>query len=303
MKSIVLKKRWSKSNTKFTKRQKEQFEKLLDDPFSCSKLDKRNNNLIHLAVICDEPKYVEKALHIEGLLEEKNAWGFTPYELARMLGREECIEVISPRKKVSIVLKKGAKTHKLNEKEYTKYTKVKYIPDLRFDNITIIESVLRRCKRALKNKDITREHKWRGAYYGKDIENNHIAPFRIEWISRMMGYGLFSSRPIKKGTFVTEYVGHLRKYHTKLDQKNSYCFEYLIADKFDTPFVIDAKDEGNFARYVNHDEDGNLSPIAVYHQGIMRVILKADRDIKAGEQLCYNYGPDYWASREDPADL
>lgn len=303
MKSIVLKKNWFKSNTKFTERQKKKFLDLLKDPEPSQRLDRQKNNLLHLAVICNEAKLLKKAMHLKELLNQENGLGFTPLALARMLGRDECIGVIAPRKRIMIKLIKNGKKHNFTEEGYTKFTKVKYIPDLRFDNITILQSVVRRCKRALKKKEITRQHKWRGTYYGKDIEANNIAPIRIEWISRMMGYGLFADKPIKKGTFITEYVGNLRKFNSKKDEKNSYCFEYLIADKYDTPFVIDAKSEGNLARYVNHDDDGNLSPIAVYHQGIMRVVLKADRNIKKDEQLCYDYGPDYWAKREDPAEL
>lgn len=303
MLSIIKKKRWTKSNTSFTKKQKAQVDTLLKEGKSLKKLDRDKNNLLHLAIICNELAYVKTALKIDDLVDEENALGFTPKDLAIMLGRKEILSLFRKEKPRTFKVVKNKKRLTLNQKEFEKFFQLSFYPDLRFANIAILNWIVKRCNRSVKKKEMTREQKWLGKYYDSEIEAGHTADVRIEFISNMMGYGLFAEKKIKKKAFIAEYVGIVRKYNFDSDYKNAYCFEYMIADIHDTPFIIDAKDSGNIARFVNHDPKGNVTPTAVYHKGVMRVVLQANREIKKDEQLCYDYGPEYWAEREDPADL
>lgn len=301
--SIIKKKRWTKSNTSFTKKQKIQVDRLLKENKPLTNLDKDKNNLLHLAVICNELLYVKTALKIEGLIDEENKLGFTPKDLALFLGREKIIPLIQKEKKHQFKVLKNGKRLLLNQKEFEKYFDLSFYTDLRFANIAILNWIVKRCSRAVKKNDMTRQQKWLGKYYATEIESGKTADVRIEFISSMMGYGLFADKKIKKKAFIAEYVGLVRKYNFDKDYKNAYCFEYMIADVFDTPFIIDAKDSGNIARFVNHDPKGNVTPVAIYYKGMMRVILQANKDISKDEQICYDYGSDYWADREDPSSL
>lgn len=303
MHSIIDKKRWTKANTGFTERQRYKFSALLDDIELCKNLDREKNNLLHLAVICNEIEFVKYLLNEEELKNQKNKLGYTPLELAKLLGRYEIVRFFEPCKQRIFKVEKNNKYYEFSIEQFEKYFGIHFLPTIQFNNIAILEWVVKRCNKALKKKDIPKEQKWNGSYYAKEIDEGFMPDVTIKWIDSSMGFGLFANKKIKKKAFIGEYSGLLRKYSHRQDNKNAYCFEYLIADQFDTPFIIDAKDQGNHARFINHHDDGNLTPISVYHQNIMRVILQANQDIPAGEQLCYCYGPEYWAKREQPVEL
>ena len=104
-----------------------------------------------------------------------------------------------------------------------------------------------------------------------------IGPSRIE------GQGLFAVQDIKKGIRVIQYIGE------KIDKAESLrrvaegnAFIFAFNDRYD----IDGKTRKNKARYVNHACDPNCA-VDITRRTIWIV---ARRDIKAGEELSYNYG-------------
>jgi uncharacterized protein len=106
--------------------------------------------------------------------------------------------------------------------------------------------------------------------------------------SGVHGKGVFALRPIKKNQTVIEYTGEIinwkealrRHPHDPKDPNHTFYFH------IDDQWVIDAKQGGNAARWINHacepnceaDEDGG------------RVFIKALRNIAPGEELFYDYG-------------
>jgi SET domain-containing protein len=102
--------------------------------------------------------------------------------------------------------------------------------------------------------------------------------------------------------FIAEYTGLLRK-RSKADTKNAYCFEYVVAQGFDSGYTIDAQEQGSIARYINHSEKANLNSALATLEGLSHVILYAKEPIAKGTQLCYDYGPDYWSKRTAPVAL
>ncbi|MBI3901250.1 MAG: SET domain-containing protein-lysine N-methyltransferase, partial [Chlamydiia bacterium] len=99
------------------------------------------------------------------------------------------------------------------------------------------------------------------------------------------------------GEFISEYGGILRK-REKIDQKNSYCFQYALSEDHFLPYNIDARDQGGVARWINHSFHPNLFTTLATCDEITHVILLANEPIPKGAQLLYDYGPDYWASRK-----
>ena len=105
------------------------------------------------------------------------------------------------------------------------------------------------------------------------------------WVgrSRIAGQGLFTAQDIKKDTRIIQYVGErINKAESakRLNQGNVYIFTF--SDQYD----IDGKVLRNTARYINHSCDPNCEA-EITRRSIWIVAL---RDIKAGEELSYNYG-------------
>ena len=109
-------------------------------------------------------------------------------------------------------------------------------------------------------------------------------PFRIA--RSHTGFGLFATRPIRKGAKIAEYKGRLLK--TKeaniLEARgNRYLYE------LNSRWTIDGSPRSNIARYFNHSCNPNAETYDVRH----RVFIRTLRKIKPGEEIVYDYGVDY----------
>ncbi len=98
------------------------------------------------------------------------------------------------------------------------------------------------------------------------------------------GLGLFAREPIKRGTWVIEYVGKiLRGREVTAHKGNKYLFETSKTR------MIDGSARSNTARYINHSCRPNCE--AEIFGG--RVFIKSIKRIEAGEELTYDYGKEY----------
>lgn len=154
----------------------------------------------------------------------------------------------------------------------------------------------------IPKKEIPSDQIWRGCYYQKEIESFYLPDVVLRWISRDIGWGVFAKKNFKKGEYLAHYTGVVRK-RQKSDERNSYCFEYRYSPEEPSPFLIDARNQGGISRYINHSSKGNLEPALASIGSLTYVVLLANRAIQKGQQLCYNYGPDYWSRRLAPIDI
>jgi uncharacterized protein len=99
------------------------------------------------------------------------------------------------------------------------------------------------------------------------------------------GLGLITLKPISKGTRIIEYFGPLGPKEEVEKRTGKYFFE--LNDKFS----VDGSPRDNIARYINHSCRPNAEAIISRNE---RIWIWARRDIKAGEELTYNYGKDYF---------
>ncbi len=99
------------------------------------------------------------------------------------------------------------------------------------------------------------------------------------------GLGLFTETAIKKGSFIIEYVGPLLTEQEADKKKGKYLFS------LGKTWTIDGGVRANIARYINHAcVRTNCRPIKYS----LRIRFRATRDIKAGEELFYDYGKEYF---------
>ncbi|MFM6989458.1 MAG: SET domain-containing protein [Arenimonas sp.] len=113
--------------------------------------------------------------------------------------------------------------------------------------------------------------------------------------SKIHGSGVFAKRAIKKGEFIIEYKGLLRT-HAEVDaaydgeDETGHTFLFTLNEDY----VLDANIGGNDARWINHSCDPNCESSHIEDPGgdptKDRIVIEAARDIKAGEELSYNYG-------------
>src|SRR5256884_7155822 len=98
------------------------------------------------------------------------------------------------------------------------------------------------------------------------------------------GLGLFATKPIPKGTKIIEYVGP-RISNEEVDKSNGKYFFGV-----NKQWSIDGSGRENIARYANHSCGPNAE--AIVTRG--RIWIWSKRNIKAGEEITYNYGKEYF---------
>ena len=105
--------------------------------------------------------------------------------------------------------------------------------------------------------------------------------------SPIHGRGVFALKRIPKGTRVIEYKGRLIT-DKEADRRYSRMHEHsphTMLFSIDGGLVIDATRYGNSARWINH----SCAPNCEIEEEGQRVFIDARRDIRAGEELCYDY--------------
>lgn len=111
--------------------------------------------------------------------------------------------------------------------------------------------------------------------------------------SPVHGNGVFALVDIPKGTRIIEYKGEIisdeeadRRHPTNPDDP----FHTFFFSLSDGKFCIDANVGGNAARWINHSCGPNCASEEVEDRsGRSRVYICARRNIKAGEELNYDY--------------
>lgn len=188
-------------------------------------------------------------------------------------------------------------------KEFETFSHVRYSSSLEFSNSALEKAIKQRCALIESKGKLDPRQKWLGHYYAPEIRAGYHLEGHIAWIDPAIGYGVFTDRPIRCNEYVGEYVGVVKKRPFFGRLKNNYCFDYTFCIGKRTPYIIDAKEQGNYTRYINHSLQGNLETASVLCDGVMHIILYAICDIPKGAQLCYDYGPHYWERRKDQVNL
>lgn len=100
----------------------------------------------------------------------------------------------------------------------------------------------------------------------------------------LAGLGLFTLSDIPKGACIIEYRGNILSKQEEEDSNSLYLFDA------EGGVTIDGAPRWNTARYINHSCRPNAE-IDIYKH---RVYVMAKRNIKAGEELNYDYDKEYW---------
>ncbi|CAH1785968.1 unnamed protein product [Owenia fusiformis] len=111
------------------------------------------------------------------------------------------------------------------------------------------------------------------------------------------GWGVQTLLDIPRGSFICEYVGELIP-DAVADEREDDSYLFDLDNRDGDTFCIDARKYGNVARFINHRCEPNIVPVKVFidHQDLRfpRICFFASRDIKAGEELGFDYGEKFW---------
>lgn len=111
--------------------------------------------------------------------------------------------------------------------------------------------------------------------------------------SKIHGNGVFAKAAIKKGEEIVDYEGRLITHDIADDtyggEDTGHTFLFILNEHW----VVDANVNGNVAKWINTGCDPNCIAEIVTDPGGNprkdRVVISALRDIKAGEELTYDY--------------
>jgi SET domain-containing protein len=120
--------------------------------------------------------------------------------------------------------------------------------------------------------------------HAKPLPDHH---FKIVKVKRgVAGLGLFAGENIKKGELIIEYIGNiLNKEEADKKTTSQYLFE-ISRNK-----TIDGTPRWNVARYCNHACEEVANAESEIKKG--RVFIKAIKNIKEGDEICYDYGEEF----------
>ena len=182
---------------------------------------------------------------------------------------------------------------------------IKYLEHLHFNSYEDFKEAIHKIPRFSGSAIFGHEAQTLGRQYENEMKQGYTPDLYVRWIDNILGYGLFADAEIEEGEFIGEYTGLVRQLSRFKPEPNDYCFHY--PNKwFSLHYrVVDAQNEGNLMRFMNHSEIPNVQPYFVMDRGLPHIIFLANQKIKKRTQLTFDYGKDYWMRRikTDLADL
>ncbi|XP_074654553.1 uncharacterized protein LOC141908408 [Tubulanus polymorphus] len=132
--------------------------------------------------------------------------------------------------------------------------------------------------------------------YNRVVQNGVLTRLQIfRTVGR--GWGVRALLDIQRGTFICEYIGELiSDSEADIREDDSYLFD--LDNRDGETYCIDARKYGNIARFINHLCEPNIIPVKVFvdHQDLRfpHICFFSSREIKAGEELGFDYGVKFW---------
>ncbi|KAF2016498.1 hypothetical protein BU24DRAFT_328480, partial [Aaosphaeria arxii CBS 175.79] len=117
------------------------------------------------------------------------------------------------------------------------------------------------------------------------------------------GFGLRANTNLKPGEFVFEYIGEVineqnfRRRMIQYDQEGIKHFYFMSLTKGE---FVDATKKGNLGRFCNHSCNPNCYVDKWVVGDKLRMGIFAERKIKAGEELVFNYNVDRYGADPQP---
>ncbi len=139
--------------------------------------------------------------------------------------------------------------------------------------------------------------------YGACLDQDSRPELKIQRIDRSVGWGLYTSCPIKAGAFIGEYTGVVRPIRNRSGHvleyggfSTDYAWGYPAGLSEDFQYEMDALKEGNELRFANHSFEPNCAVDHFPWENRWVIFFRSLRDMGEGDQILIDYGEDYWAA-------
>jgi hypothetical protein len=99
---------------------------------------------------------------------------------------------------------------------------------------------------------------------------------------------LFATAPIRRGAFIVEYSGERVPTREAKARERTNGARYMF--EINSRWTVDGSPRSNIGRYANHSCAPNAE--SAVRRG--KVILRAITAIEPGEEITYDYGPEYF---------
>ncbi len=256
------------------------------------------------AVLSDDISTLQQLGKFRDQVMAENELGYNALELAQYLGKKECIKWLrstSFRKMKVIPADSGLQV--MDEADFEKFFGVKYTSCFIFADYILFQRVLKSCSWVLKTDLFAEDVIDLGRKYHEGLFVDKFADTSIRWINDVLGYGLFAEEDMQPDTFIGEYSGVIRQVKRFQEQANAYCVNYPKMVWGLNQFTIDALDQGNEARFINHSYRPNLTLKMAVDRNLIHPLFFTNQFISKGTQLSFDYGKSYWRNRGEPLDF
>lgn len=142
---------------------------------------------------------------------------------------------------------------------------------------------------------------------GRDCQNQRFQRKQYANVSVIKtdkkGYGLRANSDLNPGDFIFEYIGEVineptfRRRTIQYDQEGIKHFYFMSLTKSE---FVDATKKGNLGRFCNHSCNPNCYVDKWVVGEKLRMGIFAERHIKAGEELVFNYNVDRYGADPQP---
>lgn len=258
---------------------------------------------LHQAIIDDNPRLVAELKNSQWC-SQIDMNGFTPLELARLLGKRQAQELLLKTNPttIKVQLKDEETIKNYSIPEFEKLFQITYRPFLTFPSYQTLKEVIRNCPYLMRFEWLIFSKDEAEIPYQTQLSTGSTADTFIKWINPTLRYGLFAADDLPEKSFVGEYTGMVRRVDRKHPNLNAYCFHYPTRFWSFKYFVIDSLNEGNILRFVNHSSKPNLQPLWIVNRGLLHLIFITKCYISQGTELTFDYGADYWIHRKEFID-
>jgi histone-lysine N-methyltransferase SUV39H len=124
-----------------------------------------------------------------------------------------------------------------------------------------------------------------------------------------IGWGVKVLEDVPQGKFICEYIGEVVKKEVADDRikgtykgRPLYIFDLDFNDYKEFPYTVDAFQFGNVSHFINHSCEPNLAVYSCWinclDPNLPRLAMFAIRDIKAGEEVTFDYSAQYHRKRK-----